>query len=748
MLKKRNALRILAFAGLSAAAILLPSVVIAASAVNIDSDDIGGVVTSAKGAEAGVWVIAETHDLKTTFTKIVVTDDKGRYVLPDLPKAKYDVWVRGYGLVDSKPVKAAPGQSVDLTATVAPDARAAAEYYPSNYWYALLQPPAASEFPGTGAEGNGIAPAMQTQQQWMGHLKENCIYCHQLGDFATRTLQPTGSSMEAWAAWVQNGTGTNADPRLDKLMHNYRAVMSNNITHMGRERGLKMLADWTDRIAKGEVPPNPPPRPSGPERNVVLSMWGWAMMDSGFSQSVHDEIASDKRNPSVNANGPVYGTAVHFGQIAMLDPNTHTSIDVDVPGSAPEAAHNIEALPHNPMLDQKGRMWASMISHEGAVPDFCTDGAINKFAKLYPNPAKAGREVVVYDPATKKMTLIPTCFGTHHLEFAYDKDNTLYFSGDTNVMGWIDTKVWDETHDPAKSQGWCPMVLDTSGDGKVTQDRTQWNQPAEAGQTGEGATEAALDARNKGAPETAAAKGATDAAKDTRITGFLYGMGVSPKDGSIWYAKYAPQVPSGIVRLTPGANPPETCHTEYYEAPKGPDGAYAAFNARGVDLDSKGIAWVAFGSGAIGSFDRSKCKTLNGPAATGQQCPEGWKFYDSPGPKVTGVKEGSADWHYLTWVDQKNVLGLGKDVPIIPGTNSDSLLAFHPDSGKFTVLRVPYPMGFYTRGLDGRIDDPKTGWKGRGLWADYGTAQVATLHVEGAEAKLVKFQLRPDPLAH
>src|SRR5947208_5596258 len=79
-------------------------------AVRIDSDDIGGGVTSAKGPEAGVWVIAETTDLPTKFVKIVVTDDRGRYVVPDLPKANYMVWVRGYGLVDSTKVQATPGK--------------------------------------------------------------------------------------------------------------------------------------------------------------------------------------------------------------------------------------------------------------------------------------------------------------------------------------------------------------------------------------------------------------------------------------------------------------------------------------------------------------------------------------------------------------------------------------------------------------------------------------------------------------
>ena len=105
----------------------------AGQTVRVDNDDIGGVVTSSKGPEAGVWVIAETTDLPTKFIRIVVTDDQGRYLVPDLPKANYKVWVRGYGLVDSQPVQSAPGKNLNLTAVIAPDARAAAQYYPGNY---------------------------------------------------------------------------------------------------------------------------------------------------------------------------------------------------------------------------------------------------------------------------------------------------------------------------------------------------------------------------------------------------------------------------------------------------------------------------------------------------------------------------------------------------------------------------------------------------------------------------------------
>src|SRR6267378_474895 len=124
--------------------------------VAIDPDDIGGVVTGAKGPEAGVWVIAETRDTPTRLIKSVVTDDLGRYLVPDLPKGNYDIWVRGYGLIDSAKVKAKPGTRVNLKAVAAPDAKAAAQYYPAQYWLSLLQVPPKNDFPGTGPQGNGI----------------------------------------------------------------------------------------------------------------------------------------------------------------------------------------------------------------------------------------------------------------------------------------------------------------------------------------------------------------------------------------------------------------------------------------------------------------------------------------------------------------------------------------------------------------------------------------------------------------
>src|SRR5947207_11800645 len=179
--------------------------------VAIDPDDIGGVVTGARGPEAGVWVIAESKSLPSTLRKIVVTDDQGRYLVPDLPPGDYSVWVRGYGLVDSPRHSAAPGKALNLTAVPAPNAKAAADYYPALYWFALMKMPPKSDFPGTGPGGNGISPNIKSQGEWNRQAvnTDGCTGCHQLGNKATRQI-PAGlgefaPSPQAWDRRTQPG---------------------------------------------------------------------------------------------------------------------------------------------------------------------------------------------------------------------------------------------------------------------------------------------------------------------------------------------------------------------------------------------------------------------------------------------------------------------------------------------------------------------------------------------------------------
>ena len=692
---------------------------------------IEGIVRGRQGPEAGVWVIAETTDLPTKFAKIVVTDDKGRYVLPDLPQAKYRVWVRGYGLVDSNPMTATPGKTLDLEAQLAPSPQEAAQYYPASYWYSLLHTPPASDFPGTGPSGNGILPLQKTQQGWISGIREECDQCHTLGTEITRTLppHPEMASTQAWNTRVL--TVGRQDPPIQgtDLSHNatmFASFMNSYLGRLGRTRAVQMFADWSDRIAAGEVP-QAPPRPQGIERNIVITQWDWQ-----GGQFIHDSAATDLRQPTVNANGPVIGVSNIGGPVALLDPNTHTASQVNVPGTDGSSQNDLDAGLHTDTFDKSGRLWSSdnratmALPEKDATPNPCKDAAAGPYAAYFPrNSFEKVHLIAVFDPKTRKVTRIPTCFESHHLAFADDKDNTLYFSGDSEVVGWINTAIYDRTGDWKKSIGWCPFVLDTNGDGTITPDRTQWND----------------------------FEGQIDPTKDTRLTGFPYGMGTAP-DGSIWIARWQPEVPSGIYRIEVGSNPPRTCKTEYYEPPHVEGSTdYKAFNARGVAVDSKGIAWVAFGSGQIGRFDRTSCKVRNGKDALGQQCPEGWEFFTGPGAMLKGVDQkvagGSTDWYYLTFVDRFDVFGLGKDVPFFPATTSDAVMAFLPDSHKFVVIRLPYPLNSVPRGVDARIDDSKAGWKGRGLWMS--ANNMVLHHMEGgsgARSKVFKVQMRPDPLAH
>src|SRR3989442_628595 len=460
-------------------------------AVPIDADDIGGGVTGANGPEAGVWVIAETTELPTKYAKMVVTDGQGRYVIPDLPTANYSVWVRGYGLVDSPRVRAKPGQQVNLTAVPAPNGGAAAHYYPALYWYTMMKIPPAKDFGGT-----TDIPKNITQETWRHRMNNtDCIGCHQLGQESTRTIPAAlgefKSGAEAWGRRIASG-------QTGEFMMNRVAVQLGGVP-------FKYFGEWTDRVAKGELPKHKPPRPQGIERNIVVTSWEWAT-EKHF---VHDLISSDRRHPTVNAYGPLYGSNEH-------------------------------SCDNMPMLD----------------------------------------------PSTMKYGFIDTCFGTHHPQFGYDADDTLWLSGSGPVAGWVNTKVWDETGDAAKAQGWAPWVLDSNGNGKVDE-WTEPDKPAEAG-------------------------------KGMRISGSgPYAVMPHPTDGSVWYTFNVFVGRPGFVRFDP-----KTKLSEFCAVPK------EGLGVRGGDIDKDGVLWGSGSNGSLISFDRRKCKApLNGPQATGDHCPEGFALH-------------------------------------------------------------------------------------------------------------------------
>jgi len=650
------------------------------------ADYVQGTVVSESGEpEAGVWVIAETEELHTPYRKIVVTDDAGRFVLPELPEASYSIWVRGYGLVDSNRTTAQPGSAVELVASAAGSARDAARIYPASYWLSLLEPP-------------------QDQAGWGSAFKLGCQLCHQVGSAITRSH-----------------SRASFDVGLQKSTH-----MNLTAEHLGRGALLDVLANWSARIMDGATPPAPP-RPSGAERNLVITQWAWG---DTFTYA-HDEITTDKRRPTLYANEPVYGVDLANDRLLMVDPVSHEAGALPVPtmngfdtpwceqtyrgamageqqiipigfgslGCPVEPGltgfagrYDNPANPHNPMLDDQGRVWiTTQVRREWDqdLPAFCRDaeGVGGRYHH---------RQLGYFDTATQRFELIDTCYGTHHLQF--DEEGVLWLSGDSFVIGWFDPAKYDpaEPGSLEAAQGWSEVRVDGNGDGKA----------------------------------------------DTPIVGFNYGIIPNPEDGSVWTAQ-----PGGnpgdsldyrgrLVRFDPATGTHET-----YVPPAPGAGP------RGVDVDTNGIIWASLGgSGHLARFDRSRCNQTWG---AGDQCPEGWTLYRSPGPLLgTGDAPADrigADFHYYLFVDQFDTLGMGKDAVILNGTGSDSLLAFDQQTENFTVIRIPYPLNTFTRGLDGRIDDPAAGWKGRGLWFTNGADPI--LHSEVPRSYAAKVQLRPSPLA-
>ena len=586
----------------------------------------------------------------------------------------------------------------------------------------MLQLPPKSDFPGTGDSGNGISPNIKSQGEWIRQIvnTDGCTGCHQLGGPATRTIPKSilGASENTKAAWdrrIQSGQAGGG--------------MSARFTQVGRQRALGMYADWTDRIAAGELPAATPARPQGRERNVVITMWDWADPEGlparrdrerqaqSDRECQRSDLRSARRERRLPAGRRSDRNATSQIKLTVRDPQTPSSADNPPAAPSPywgdEVIWNSQTTVHSFSMDKQGRVWAAARIRKPQTPAWCQAGSDHPSAKLFPiNQGQRGLEL--YDPKTKTTTTIDTCFTWGHVNF--DDNDVLWSSfGPAGVEGWFDTKIWDKTHDEKQAQGWSAFVLDYNGNGKRDA-YTEPNQPA-------------------------------DPTKDKRLNVQYYGDSPAP-DGSVWGTVQG--MPGALVRFVPGAHPPETALAEYYEVPwNNPKAPVQGFAPRGMDVDSKGVVWTVLSSGHLASFDRSKCKgPLNGPtAATGQHCPEGWTLYPLPGPNYKGaVDSASADSAYYDFVDRFDMLGVGKDVPIATGNLSEGLLALV--DGKFLTLRVPYPMGFFAKGMDGRIDNPNGGWKGKGIFTTYATR--APFHVEGGKgntSKLVKFQMRPDPLS-
>ena len=369
----------------------------------------GKVTSGDRHPEAGVWVIAETADLPTPYRKIVVTDDRGRFVVPELPEADYQVWVRGYGLLDSAKVPATVERKgkarVAIETEMATTPQEEAANYPANYWLSLFKPPANTQ---------GL-PGGRNQHAWVSDFKLGCELCHQMGSSSARGMRGNRAGLDAGLKKAGSMDGT--------------------AMGLGRDALLDALADWGGRIAAGQVP-EAPPRPAGIERNMVITQWGWGDLYT----YAHDEIATDKRNPRLYPDGKIWGVDLGNDRLLSVDPVTHEADERHVPtvggfnvpwgsqvpnafrslgdpapgGSTPHlGAYKNPANPHNPMMDDTGKVWmTTQIRAERPqdFPEFCRDDPV--IAKNNHH-----RQLGYYDTNNGAFQLIDTCYGTHHLQF-------------------------------------------------------------------------------------------------------------------------------------------------------------------------------------------------------------------------------------------------------------------------------------------------------------------------------------------
>ena len=495
-------------------------------------------------------------------------------------------------------------------------------------------------------------------------MKLSCMLCHQMGQEISRLwLEP-----DHWeAVWDRAGMGRTADS-------------------LGREALSDSLADWTSRIATGEVPPAPL-RPTGVERNVVITQWAWGQELS----YIHDNVSTDKRDPTLYPDGKVWGIDIGQGYLWALDPVTHTVTSHEVPmrdgpGRDPTRMGRIQGntSSHNPMLDDKGNVWLTTRMRGRETPAWAHDVVVDtgggSSRQLSARDMSSGRQLGYFDTASEEFVLIDTVYGTHHLQF--DSQGRLWTSGDRSRLGMLD---------PSKLDPERPRETEAMA-------QTAWTK--------------------------------IDPATGRSVMGGGYGIVVNPADDTIWRAGYPgifgqPPLPNLVGNRIDMFDPKTQAYTQYVLPPP-------AYGPRGIDATTDGTLWFGTGSGHLGRFDP---KT------------EEFTYWETPGPKIRGTDAGtgSADFHYYIWVDQFDTFGLGDDMVILTGTNSDSLLVFDPATEGFTTIRIPYPLGTFTRGLDGRIDDPDAGWKGRGLWVSNNTDGL--LHTENRMGYISHIQLRPDPLA-
>ena len=535
------------------------------------------------------------------------------------------MWVRGYGLVDS-PKSACDARQArsNLKAVPAPDARAAAAYYPAGYWFSLLKVPDKSEFPGTGLQGNGISPNVKSQADWHPHDQVGNVHglppARQQGHARdSRRVQVAADELRAVGAPRAVGPGRRADDAARSASSAIRRALD-DVRRLDRphRRGRGAARRRVGRRASSATSSSPsgtgPIRrrtctTSSPPTGAIRASTRTACSTASL------ELSADYLPVLDPVHNTIESRAAHRARHGDADrrraaagaPSAYWGDDgaVDEQGERPQPDDRREG----PRVDHRRRA-SSRQSRRSA-----RQGSSHPSAKLFPLN-RSGRQLAMYDPKTKKLTHISTCFSTHHLMFAEDANHTLWTSGGGPVGRLA-------RHEEVRRDGRRGGVagMDRARPRRERQRQARRVHRAEpAGRSDEGP-----------AHQRRALRGL---ARARRID-----LGL-------------------VARLPRRRRPPRTRRAirrrrrspKYFEPPYGnPKAKVQGFSPRGMDIDRNGVAWVALASGHMASFDRRKCTgPLNGPTATGQHCPEGWTLYTEPLPQLKGVTEnGSAEGELL-----------------------------------------------------------------------------------------------------
>ena len=563
-------------------------------AMRVSENELGGVVAGPNGPEAGVWVIAETTELPTKFAKIVVTDERGRYLIPELPKAKYSVWVRGFGLVNSPKVEAAPGRILDLAAAAAPNEKAAAQYYPAMYWYSLLNVPQKSEFP---------MPKIKSQGEWLNIIKTGaCNSCHALGTPGMRTILPElgefKTSVEAWKR---------------RLMSGQRADRSWSATSRGSTptRALAMFADWTDRIAAGELPFAKPARPQGVERNVVVTLWDWASPPAYLARRGRDRPAQSARQRQWQdlrlargqhglSAGPRSGThTASEMKHPVRDPNTPSSKGTRWrrrPTGAPSRSGTARPSTTTRCSTRRACLVHARVSARPPTRTTASKARMHPSAKLFPIDSERPQFVDVRS-GDRQIHADPTCFPTHHLNFASDADRRCG-PAPASARACSAGSTAKCTRRPATRRSRkaglrsCSTPTATAG--------AMLCRARPAARPGEGQAGRSEHLQRRRQPG--------------RRLGLGNGAGLSRRSfGS------SPEPIRPIPRSRNSTSPPAP-RASVRAAPTSIATAFSGCRSR-ADISA--------------SFDRRKCKVLNGPTATGKHCPGSWTLHPASRPAIS-----------------------------------------------------------------------------------------------------------------